>query len=426
MRQFNIEVDKTSPKTSRFVVPANEHFSILVRYKNWEDKQEWLDYTLVDDAGTDVVKYKKEAENDSALYFCGIMDTSTNLRFKTSTLASTLAPRDTMQVVAIASSTQDNCYICSADYARTTGEGGGGGGGGVSQEYVDGKVQEEAVARAAADEALRTEIPTKTSELSNDSGFLTKAGTIDNALSAEFASNVRWSGVADKPIASATELGLVKVGSNLTIDADGKLNAVGGTGGVSQEYVDSKVQEEATAREAADDELRAEIPTKTSQLTNDSGFLTEHQSLSDYYTKTEVDGKVQEEAGIRQAADESLRADIPTKTSQLENDSGYFTETQLTTDYYNKTEVDTNIDELKAAMPTMTSQLENDSGFLTYEGTIANADTANTSNNVDWSGVQSKPTTLDGYGITDAATKAEFDSLAAEVGTANAQLEEIA
>lgn len=286
MRQFNLEIDKTSPKTSRFVVPANEHFSILVRYKNWEDKQEWLDYTLVDDAGTDVVKYKKEAENDSALYFCGIMDTSTNLRFKTSTLASTLAPRDTMQVVAIASSSQDNCYICSADYARTTGEG----------------------------------------------------------------------------------------------------------GGVTEEYVDSKVQDEATARAAADEALRAAIPTKTSQLENDSGYLTEHQPLDDYYTKAEVDQKVQDEADARV----------------------------------------TSYDELKAAIPTKVSELENDSGYLTYEGTIANADNANHAANADnaenvlWGNVQSKPTTLEGYGITDAATKAEFDSLAAEVGTANAQLEEIA
>lgn len=31
------------------------------------------------------------------------------------------------------------------------------------------------------------------------------------------------------------------------------------------------------------------IPTKTSDLTNDSGFLTEHQSLSNYYTKSEID-----------------------------------------------------------------------------------------------------------------------------------------
>lgn len=46
--------------------------------------------------------------------------------------------------------------------------------------------------------------------------------------------------------------------------------------------------------------------------------------------------------------------------------------------------------------------------------------------NVQWSGVSDKPTTLDGYGITDAATKAELDSLAAVVGNANTQLEEIA
>ena len=53
MRQFNLELDKTSPKTSQFTVPANEHFSILVQYKNWEDRQQWLDYTLADDTGTE-------------------------------------------------------------------------------------------------------------------------------------------------------------------------------------------------------------------------------------------------------------------------------------------------------------------------------------------------------------------------------------
>ena len=72
-------------------------------------------------------------------------------------------PRDTIQVVASPSSTQYNCYICSADYARTAGEGGGGGG--VSQEYVDGKVQEEANARAAADNAFRTELDSLAAEV---------------------------------------------------------------------------------------------------------------------------------------------------------------------------------------------------------------------------------------------------------------------
>lgn len=197
MRQFNIEIDKTSPKTNQFTVPAYEHFSILVRYKNWEDKQQWLDYTLADNTGADIVKYKQEDENNSVLYFCSYIDKSTKLHLTSITAPFAFVPRDTIQVVASPSSTQYNCYICSADYARTAGEGGGGGG--VSEEYVDNKVQEEATARAAADEALRADIPTKTSEITNDSGFLTKAGTIDNALSADFASNVQWSGVQSKP-----------------------------------------------------------------------------------------------------------------------------------------------------------------------------------------------------------------------------------
>ena len=72
---------------------------------------------------------------------------------------------------------------------------------------------------------------------------------------------------------------------------------------------------------------------------------------------------------------------------------------------------------------------------MTKAGTIDNAllaetantaTTANSANSVPWSGVQDKPTSLTGYGITDAATKAELDSLAAVVGNANTQLEEIA
>lgn len=59
----------------------------------------------------------------------------------------------------------------------------------------------------------------------------------------------------------------------------------------------------ASQLNAMDDQIainaNKEVPTKTSQLTNDSGFLTQHQSLSGYaktanhYTKTESDGKYQ-------------------------------------------------------------------------------------------------------------------------------------
>ena len=60
--------------------------------------------------------------------------------------------------------------------------------------------------------------------------------------------------------------------------------------------------------------LRTELPTKTSDLTNDSGFITD--------------------------------ADVPTKTSDLVNDSGFIT---------------------SADIPTKTSDLVNDSGFISGE-----------------------------------------------------------
>ena len=55
------------------------------------------------------------------------------------------------------------------------------------------------------------------------------------------ASYVPWSGVQNKQIASATELGLVKIGNNLTIDANGTLNATGSGGSGSSESVRYKL-----------------------------------------------------------------------------------------------------------------------------------------------------------------------------------------
>ena len=68
-----------------------------------------------------------------------------------------------------------------------------------------------------------------------------------------------------------------------------------------------------------------------------------------------------------------ISSKIPTKTSQLQNDSNYATTSQL---------------------PSKTSQLINDSGFLT---------------STDISNKANKATTLSGYGITDAYTKTQVD-----------------
>lgn len=40
---------------------------------------------------------------------------------------------------------------------------------------------------------------------------------------------------------------------------------------------------------SAHSDIRNSIPTKTSDIVNDSGFITSHQSLNNYYTKSEID-----------------------------------------------------------------------------------------------------------------------------------------
>lgn len=81
------------------------------------------------------------------------------------------------------------------------------------------------------------------------------------------------------------------------------------------------------------EDLGIDIPTKTSELENDSGFITE----ADVPTKT---SELQNDSGF------ITSADVPTKTSDLENDSGFITAEDV---------------------PTKTSELENDSGFVTAE-----------------------------------------------------------
>lgn len=73
---------------------------------------------------------------------------------------------------------------------------------------------------------------------------------------------------------------------------------------------------------------KTEIPTKVSELENDSGYLTEHQSLVEYAKKTEI-------------------PTVPTKVSELQNDSGYLTEHQSLVEYAKKTEIPTIPESLK-------------------------------------------------------------------------------
>ena len=69
-------------------------------------------------------------------------------------------------------------------------------------------------------------------------------------------------------------------------------------------YVDDAVDSIDVTGQLENYALKSDIPTKISELENDAGYLTEHQSLESY----------------------ALKEEIPTKISVLENDSGYLTE----------------------------------------------------------------------------------------------------
>ena len=131
------------------------------------------------------------------------------------------------------------------------------------------------------------------------------------------------------------------------------------------------------------------VPTKVSAFTNDAGYLTEHQSLDNYYTKTESDGKyatqvvVNEEiaarisdirdvkATLESKADKSEIPTIPTNVSAFNNDAGYLTEHQSLDDYYTKTEVNTSLESKadKTEIPSLngyaTEQWVGQQGYLT-------------------------------------------------------------
>lgn len=76
------------------------------------------------------------------------------------------------------------------------------------------------------------------------------------------------------------------------------------------------------------------VPTNVSAFTNDAGYLTEHQSLDNYYTKTESDGKyatqvvVNEEIAARITDIREVKATLESKAdkSEIPNLNGYATE----------------------------------------------------------------------------------------------------
>ena len=163
--------------------------------------------------------------------------------------------------------------------------------------------------------AKKTEIPTKTSELTNDSGYITNtalepyAKTVDIPTKTSQLNNdsgyITANDVPVKSVDGATGdvvTNAVKTTTQTLTDAQkqqARTNIGAGTSSFDGDY--NSLTNKPT------------IPTKTSQLTNDSGFITD-AALTGYAKTT----------------------DIPTKTSQLDNDSNYITASEAPVQSVNK------------------------------------------------------------------------------------------
>lgn len=155
--------------------------------------------------------------------------------------------------------------------------------------------------------ALKTEIPDATSDLTNDSGFITAdalTGYAETADLATVATSGSYEDLTNKPeipeaytlpVATTSTLGGVKPdGTTITVTGEGVISAVGGSSGTTDYTAltnkpaiagvtleGDKSLTDLGIQAAGDYALTSAIPTATSDLDNDSGFIT-NAALADY------------------------------------------------------------------------------------------------------------------------------------------------
>lgn len=133
---------------------------------------------------------------------------------------------------------------------------------------------------------------TSNNPIANKAVYAAVNNKLDKTGIAAYATRDSSGNVIINTYATKNELsGCVKSINNITPDSSGNVTITvsGGTGGnITVDSALSSTSTNAIQNRVVQQEftsVRAAIPTKVSQLTNDSGYLTKHQSL-DGYTKT--------------------------------------------------------------------------------------------------------------------------------------------
>ena len=174
-------------------------------------------------------------------------------------------------------------------------------------------------------------VPTNVSAFANDAGYLTEHQDLSDYATKEYVSGYTYDkNEIDRKVAS------------------------GGTFDPTAYYTKIEVN---NLVESAKTDVEAEIPTvptNVSAFDNDAGYLTEHQSLSNYYTKSETSGKTEIDNALNLKADKSEIPTVPTNVSAFANDAGYLTQHQSLDNYYTKSQTDSLVELSTNDMATKT------------------------------------------------------------------------
>lgn len=158
-----------------------------------------------------------------------------------------------------------------------------------------------------------TAIPSKTSDLTNDSDFATNS-SVDGKLDGK-VDKVTGKGLSTNDLTNALK-GNYDAAYTHSTSSHAPANA--------ERNVIVGIKKNGTAL-TPDSSRNVDItvPTKVSELTNDSGYLTKHQDLSDYAKKSEVDGKVDKVTGKGLSTNDYTTADKNKLSGIAENANNY-------------------------------------------------------------------------------------------------------
>lgn len=281
------------------------------------------------------------------------------------------------------------------------------------------KIQKNGVELTITNKTVDIDVPISTSDLTNNSGFITN--TVNDLANYYLKTETYTQTEVNNLIGQIKTISIEVVDSLPETGESNKIYFVpkdGTTGDIYNEYIWINNAWELIGSTQVD---LTGYATETWVNNQIKDFLNEAQvteivnnSLTSYYTKTQTDDLLKGKANT---------SDIPTKLSELTNDSGFINnEVNDLANYYKKTETynQTEVNNLLSNkanisdIPTKVSELENDSGFTTNEGTVTSVavkmngevkGTVTSSGTIDLGTVITEHQSLDGYAKTADLSK---------------------